>query len=329
LEVNLATYVGALEIIAEGSGAAAWNLATSAFNCRTSLTLPQTGIDQVFGTGPDVVFAGSGFPTGVASRTVGGFAVTGRWRFGSGCEHADWLVGSGRIASGGTSEAIPEQRSFFFRPEQATIVDTWHVLGMRGTGSHDWSVESQFVPEAFSQVFRSPIPRTGTFYRFTAPVIANLHFSAVATGIARCAIDAFAVLAGLKTPDGRVSGLLRERVQAQEAVALAHATLESARTYRESCVASSWEMMDREGNLTMEQQWNLRLAGTYAAQSAVKAVELVFTVSGTSGIEEENALSRCLRDVRVVAQSIAVQTVNYEQVGRAMLGLEPTGPTPL
>src|SRR4051812_22725320 len=101
LQVNLATHVGALEIVAQGNSAAAWNLATSAFNGFTALTLPMEGINEVFGKGPHVVFAGTGRADAAVVPEAGGFVVTGRFRFGSGCHHADWLVGGGRLTSSG------------------------------------------------------------------------------------------------------------------------------------------------------------------------------------------------------------------------------------
>jgi alkylation response protein AidB-like acyl-CoA dehydrogenase len=152
--------------------------------------------------------------------------------------------------------------------------------------------------------------------------VGALHFSAVATGIARRAIDSLVELAQTKTPTG-VRGLLRERVQAQEAVARAEVLLESARAYRASIVADVWATAERGEPLSVEQRARLRLAGTNATECAVRAVDLMFNAGTTTALEDASPLSHCFRDVHAVAQNINVLPIFYEYAGRVLSASTP------
>ena len=158
-EVDLQTLLDVIEAIADADGSAGWNLATASFGTLVALALPPEGIERIFGHGPDVIFAGSaGVGQGATAVPVpGGYRVTGRWRYGSGCVGADWLTGGCRVVDGDGGaprlrpDGQPEVRRAYFPPEQCQILDTWHVAGLRGTGSHDWAVEDVFVPDALTQ----------------------------------------------------------------------------------------------------------------------------------------------------------------------------------
>jgi alkylation response protein AidB-like acyl-CoA dehydrogenase len=166
-----------------------------------------------------------------------------------------------------------------------------------------------------------PRPWRGALYRVPLASVTALHFSAVATGMARRAIDTLAQLANVKTPH-RSPGLLNSRVQVQEALARAEVALESARAYRDQVVDEAWRVLEGGGSLSLEQRARVRLAGTNAAESAARAVDLMYAAGGTTSIEEDFPLSRFFRDVHVIAQHVTVLPLYYELIGRVFLGLE-------
>ncbi|HWC29390.1 MAG TPA: acyl-CoA dehydrogenase family protein [Dehalococcoidia bacterium] len=329
---DLRTFLEVIETVAYANGAAGWDVATSSMATLFAVGLPRSGLERVYGSSPDVIFAGTVTINRDAARAVptdDGYRVSGRWRFGSGCQDADWMICSAQLVDGGAAPGAVQQHIYAIQPrESVQIIDTWNVIGMRGTGSHDWSVEDALIPadqtEVTSRVQQRILERPweGLLYHFPLYSIAGLHFTAVATGLARRAIDALVDLAGLKVAT-RSTSLLRERIQVQDAVARAEAALESAKAYRERTIGEAWQTVAAGESLTMEQRARIRLAGTNAVEASVHAVDLMYNAGGTTSIEEANALSRCFRDVHVVSQSINVSTRNYEYAGRVFLGLEP------
>ncbi len=333
--IDLRTFVEVIETVARGNSAAAWDLAASSVATLFALGLPPDGLAGVYAKSPDVIFAGTATIDRDAAKAMAGedgYRVTGRWRFGSGCQDADWMISSAQvIEADGSPRPGPtgdvEMRYFIFPRPEVQVLDTWRVIGMRGTGSHDWAVHDAFVPEALSQKStlvqgpNVPRPWRGALYRVPLGSVTALHFSAVASGIARRAIDTLVELAKVKTPH-RAPGLLSDRVQVQDALARAEVALESARAYRDYAIDDVWTTLSAGGSLTIEQRARIRLAGTNAAESAAKAVDLMYGAGGTTSIEEGHPLSRFFRDVHVIAQHVTVLPLYYEQVGRAFLGLE-------
>ena len=186
----------------------------------------------------DLRLAGSIRPQGRALAVGGGYRIEGRWDFASGINHARWLlcpcVDVGRRQAGAHPARARRGRGrSWCRPRAPTILDTWRVLGLRGTGSHDFTVADVFVPESHSasptarrRPRRWPLydPRLFLTWVWTATV-------ANAMGIARGALDAFVELAATKATTTSTT-LLRDRPLVQARAAEAEAILSGARAYR-------------------------------------------------------------------------------------------------
>jgi alkylation response protein AidB-like acyl-CoA dehydrogenase len=216
----------------------------------------------------------------------------------------------------------------FFRVGECTIYDNWDMTGMRGTGSHDWSVDSVFVPEhrticvpgrlLFNQWQRWP----GVLYALPVHAITGAHHSVIATGIARAGIDALTELAGGKVRRGR-EGLLREQVHVQDAVARAEAVLGSAQAYRDAVTADIWNTVAVGQETTLLQRARCRLAAAHATDAARQTMDLMFRVGGTTSTRRTHQLARCWRDLYVVGQSAGISPEWYPLAGQALLGLDP------
>jgi alkylation response protein AidB-like acyl-CoA dehydrogenase len=261
----------------------------------------------------------------------GGYRVTGHWFFASGCMHSAALHGACRVFDGETPRlrATGEQevRMAFFHPKsQARIIDTWDVTGMRGTGSHDIEVEDLFVPEerTFSVAERRARV-TGPINRMHGFDLAGCGFCCVGLGVARAALDAFAELSQTKVPRGS-SDLLRDRATVQATVGEAEAILRSGRALLFDTVGDMWETVLAAQPITERQRADLRLAMTHAAQSAARATAMVCVAAGTTSIFTSSPLERYARDAEVVRRHNQLQLVNYEAVGRTVLGLESNSP---
>ena len=161
-EVEEETIVQVIEELARQDGSVGWNVMIASGAAIAASYLPETGLREVYRSGPSTVIAGALLPKGAAIPVPGGFRLTGHWTFASGCHQADWMLGSSTVMAHGTPrlrpDGSPDVRAFFVPIGACEILDTWHTAGLRGTGSHDWQVTDVFVPEeqSFPVLFRRP-----------------------------------------------------------------------------------------------------------------------------------------------------------------------------
>lgn len=335
-ELDLATCFQIIELMAEADGSVGWNLMNNSVIKLACLAFSDDCIEELFGSTPDQVIAGTLVPGGgQGARVDGGYRVTGRWRFGSGCREARWMIGNfDLVGSDGSvvqESDAPGVYRVAFPISDVTVIDTWDMTGMRGTGSHDWAVADVFVPahrvlfvpgRVFLNQWRDRWP--GTLYALPVHSIIGPHHSLMATGIARAAISAFSELAGAKIPRGRQgAGLLRDSAQVQEGLARAEAHLGGGRLFRSAAVADVWDSVAAGLSPTLEQIARCRLAGSFAADSARAAMDIIFRLGGTTSTVRSHRLAHCWRDLQVVGQAGAVSPDWYPLVGRTLLGLEP------
>ncbi|HEY1294295.1 MAG TPA: acyl-CoA dehydrogenase family protein [Chloroflexota bacterium] len=328
LQLDIPTFFRVVELISEADGSVGWNLTNNGIIQLTSLAFPDAGLEEIFGHGPDQVIAGTLVPGGGHGRRVeGGYEVSGRWRFGSGCREAQWMVGNFDLDDG--APETPGVHRMAVRVEDVTIIDTWDMTGMRGTASHDWSVTNVFVPER--RVLFVPGRVTlnqwqrwqGPLYQLPVHTIIGPHHSMIATGIARAGIEALVELAGGKVPRGQRGGLLRDQPHIQDMVARAEAHLGGGRAYRDGVVREVWATAAAGQVPDLDLCARCRLAGSFAADSARHAMDLMFRAGGTTSTQRTHRLAHCWRDLQVVGQAAAVNPDWYPVVGRHLLGMEP------
>jgi alkylation response protein AidB-like acyl-CoA dehydrogenase len=331
LGADILTALRVIEEVSRADGSTGWCLAMAINTFRASAQLAPEIRRQLFFSDPIGLSAGSARERGRAVAVPGGYRVTGRWFFASGCMHSALLHGACRVFDGDAprrrQNGDQEIRIAFFHPKSLVkIIDTWNVSGLRGTGSHDIEVEDLFVPEerTFSALDRRARV-TGAMNRIHGFDLAGCGFCCVGLGVARAAIDAFVELASVKTPRSS-SELLRERVMVQAQVGEAEAVLRSGRALLFDIVEDMWATALAGGPVTEQQRSELRMAMTHAAQSAAKATHMVCVAAGTTSIFAKSPLERYARDAEVVTRHNQLQFVNYEAVGRTMMGLESNSP---
>ena len=332
LGANILTTLEVIEEVARADGSTGWCLAMGINTFRQAAQLAPEVRREIFYSDAVGVSAGSANPRGRAVAVPGGYRVTGHWFFASGCMHSSALHGACRVFDDNETprlRATGEQEiriAFFYPKSQARIIDTWDVTGMRGTGSHDIEVDDLFVPEdrTFSAAERRARV-TGPINRMHGFDLAGCGFCCVGLGVARAALDTFAELSQTKVPRGS-SELLRDRGTVQATVGEAEAILRSGRALLFDVVGDMWETVLAAQPITERQRADLRLAMTHAAQSAAKATNMVCVAAGTTSIFASSPLERYARDAEVVRRHNQLQLVNYEAVGRTVLGLESNSP---
>ena len=323
-EVDATTLVAVLEELGRADGAAGWCAMIAATSGVVAAYLPRAVAETIYG--PAAAITGGVFaPSGTAVAVDGGYRVSGRWAFASGCQHCTWLMGGCVILDRGEPRLLPggmpDARMMLFPASAATIVDTWTVAGLCGTGSHDIAVTDVVVPADHAVSLVSDVPvATGTLYRFPVFGLLALGIAGVALGIARAALDELAALAGAKTPAGG-RRLLRDRPAIQAQVAEAEATLGAARAFVFEVVGAATRAAEA-GALTLDTRARVRLAATHAVASAAHAVDVAYAAGGGTAVYATSPLQRCFRDVHVVTQHMMVAPPTLELAGRVLLGVE-------
>ena len=329
-ELPPAVVFHAVEEISRADGAIGW--CTMIATCiSNSMGLLKADVGrEMAGCPADMRLAGSIRPLGRARAVDGGHRIDGRWDFASGVNHARWLMCPCVIWDGDkprrTCAGVPMTRIFWVPAESATILDTWHVLGLRGTGSHDFALADVFVPETRSVAITDPPIERGLLYD------PRLHLSWIwaatvgnAMGIARGALEDFRELASRKSTT-MSTALLRDRPLVQARVAEAEAILSAGRAYLQVAVGDLWARASRGESDLDAAVVQARLAITHGMQQAVRAVDVVFHAAGTNAVYERNPLERHFRDIHVAVQHAAGLPAHMEAAGKALLGLRPTDP---
>jgi len=334
LQADPLTYLRAVELLAEGSGSVGWNLCNNNIAQLVTLGLPDAGIQEIYGHGGDVAIAGTAVQGGGRAVPVdGGYRVTGRWPFGTGCQESAWMLGSFQILDGDQPRRSPDGasvywRGVFHRSEAQIVEGSWDVSGLRATGSFDWTVEDIFLPERRTMVHAGvPLDNQwshwpGISYALPAQAWVGPHHSAVITGIARAGIDALIELAGEKTPRGR-TGRLCENPQVQDAVGRADTILNAGRAYRSAMITELWNTIAAGEDTTLEQRARCRLAAVHAADCAREAMDLVYRQGGSTSYRRESRLAECWRDLQVVGQAVTIMPEWYPMGGRVFLKMDP------
>jgi alkylation response protein AidB-like acyl-CoA dehydrogenase len=265
LEVPPLTFYQVVEAVARLDGSTGWCTFIGGSDGLVGAYLAHQTAEEMFGRDPRVVLAGSVAPAGTATVVDGGYRVSGRWPYASGSQYCTWLFGVCHVTEGGqlrlTATGVPEVRVVLIPATQATILeDTWEVSGLAGTGSHDFTVEQVFVPEAYTCCFGPGMLRgphyQGPLYRFPLVGLFRLPVSAVALGIAQGAIEACIALA----PSKRAivgTGVLRDQPFFQARIAEAVALVPSARAWLHTAVQQAWASMLTSGTASVAERADL------------------------------------------------------------------------
>ena len=202
------------------------------------------------------------------------------------------------------------------------MYDTWHVVGLCGTGSNDFELGDVFVPsERAFRLYDPPLEPGFLYHPRTLLAAIWVLVSAVALGTARGAMDAFKELATEGTTISTT--LLRDRPQVQLKVGEAEAIIAGSRAYLLDAINAAWDSFSEDMPLPSPELTQARLAITHSIHQAVRAVDILFHAAGTNAIHRRNGLERRWRDVHVVAQHGAGLLSNYEFGGQAVMGLRP------
>ena len=324
-ELDLPAYVRVIEEIGKGDASTGWVTNQVAIFATYAARMPREAARAIWIDPPRSVVANTPLASAQAIVVPGGYRVTGRQGFSTGCRHATWLAAHATVVDQGRprlDEGSPEMRYCFVPRAEAELLDTWQVRGMRGTGTHHFAVSDVFVPEERTvKSVTAPLVETGPLYRVPRTLVFASGDAAVALGTARSCLATFVELATTKTPRA-MEALLRDQVMVQSEVGRAEAHLRSGRAFLIETVERLWAELTATGAVTLEQRAVLRLATTHAIRLAVQVVDAVYNLSGATAVYEGNPIQRYFQDVHVISQHLQARLAHYELVGRHWLGLK-------
>ncbi|NBA94271.1 acyl-CoA dehydrogenase family protein [Pseudomonas sp. R5(2019)] len=317
-ERSPAEFCKMVEDISHADGSAGW-VASFGMNPVYLAALPLATIEKIYANGPDVVFAGGIFPPQPATFVDGGLEVNGRWKFSSGCMGAS-LIGVGVAPKNGDMLGLP--RLAVMPREKVRVEETWDVVGLIGTGSHDVVVEGVVVPEDWTFVRGGPSNLTEPFFRYPSLSFATQVLSVVGLGVARAALDE---LSGMASGRISVTGApsLSDRPLAQVEMAKAEAALRSARAWFYEAIDDAWTSILNNQPVSVEQTNMLRLSSTHATRVAADVARTAQMLSGMSGVYRTSPLSRFVNDAQVITQHAFMGDMTYQNAGAIFFGNKP------
>jgi alkylation response protein AidB-like acyl-CoA dehydrogenase len=319
-QAALADALAVAEEFGRQDGSTGWTITLGFASGLFSDYLPAAAARSIFGS-QDAVLAGSFAPRGRAIRVAGGYRLSGRWSFMSGCQHSNWFFGGAaveNIASAPVAAVAPAARILIFAAAEGEIIDTWRTTGMRATGSHDVAVTDVFVPDAHTfpheGIARGPTPRPGQGYPRPFHEIAPLLLAAVGLGIARNAVESFVALAAEKTPSGMATKLATQAT-VHERIGRSEALLRAARTYLYTTAGEVTAASTETPPMVLP----ARLAAAHAAQTSVDVVTLLYQAAGGTSIYETSPLERCFRDVNTLTHHAMIAPGTFVAAGEWLL----------
>jgi alkylation response protein AidB-like acyl-CoA dehydrogenase len=331
LEVTTDQFIDITLPLAEACPSTAWAASFCAEHNWFVAHFPQETQEALFGGEyPYVVAPGVSTPIGAAIPVEGGYRVTGRWKWGTGVMHADWII-AGALVPGG--EAGPPRPLFcLFPAKDAVVLDTWHVAGMAGTGSNDIAVHDLFVPEARAVSLtalasgRGPGSRDYPNPLYRMPMLPFLAMTAAmsALGAARSVLAAYRGRLATTHVRWGAAAPQAEKPAAQIRLGKADVMIAAAEQVIRQAGRDNVASGALEGEAQMQARLSNRARIAYAVQLCREAVALLAEAAGSSAQRLDQPFQRAQRDLAVISTHVVFDVdTAYELNGRALLGLPP------
>jgi alkylation response protein AidB-like acyl-CoA dehydrogenase len=329
LELSVPEVLPLIEALSAADGSVGWVAMIGTASQMFCTRVPRQTFDRMFRDGADVLVVGVGTPAGRAEQIDGGYRVSGRWPFASGCQSAQWIAGHCVVHKDGApvmSGARPLTRFVVLPVEHWRIEDTWHASGLAGSGSHHVALDNVTVPEAESfDVLHGPSCVPGRFTSPIAPFLGSFH-AAVATGIATGAIADLVAMAGSGRRQLFATADLRDSPVFQHEFGRLGAELRAARALLEVQAESHWQRATA-GTLDDKTDFAQSLQGSaWIHATCTEVVSGCYTLGGSGTVLNASPLQRRLRDSHAARQHVFAQERFYARAGAHALGFPPVDP---
>jgi alkylation response protein AidB-like acyl-CoA dehydrogenase len=314
-----------IETLATGDTSAAW-CAMIGMDTPLYAGFLDDAVARNLFTDPDMITAGLILPVGRAERVPGGYRITGRWPFGSGITHADWVVAGCFVYRDGEPEPSPTGQPMHWRimiapRERFEIIDTWFTTGLAGSGSRDYRADDLFIPQEHSFSFTSP-RRDGPL---CTPEAILRNMPGVPLGVARAALDHVRELAANRT-DRAAGTSWADTYRVQMAIAESEMELGGARHAVYGSLRRQWDLLSSGAELDPDERVATVLARVNAFRVARSVVSRLYDLVATTAIYRPSPLDRWLRDLNTMRQHVIAQDQVIQSAGAFLLGGTPHNP---
>jgi len=325
LELDPLAIMSTIEDLCHADGSSGWTVLIGNSTAFFAWLDP-TAAGAMLAETTDVVSTSMFAPLGRAHLDGDTLVIAGRWPFNSGCLHAEWHQVAVTVMDGNRPalrpDGRPDLRFAFLQRDQAEIIDTWHSMGLRGTGSHDIEVRGLRLPiEQTAAPMLDPPEQEGALWQLGFFPLLAVLMSGFPLGVGRRALDELAALAPTKRR-GTSPGTVAEDLHAQYEVGRAEAGLQSAKTLVTDAVGTAWDLAMKGDALTQPQQARVMLAAQQAMHAAVTAVDVAFNLAGAGAVYTGHPLERCFRDIHTAHQHIAFSGEGFRGYARTRFGID-------
>ena len=323
-EADPVTQIDVIEAVSYIDSAAGWNFFIGAGALSLCAFYPDEAIQRIFADGHVPTMAGAIMP-GRAVPVDGGYRVTGRWSWASGVRHAEWV--SAHILADNGEGRPPTSLNAALPATDIEIHDTWHVVGLKGTGSCDFSANDLFVPAGFTFDMQTMQPqRGGPLYNIGLPGFVINELAGFALGVGRRALDTIIELAQTKRRGYGQQVPLPERAVFQRSIGECDLRLRAARSLVIEVMEKAWQTACAGNKPGPELQIEMRSATAYVLEVALDVTSRAFHHGAGTAIRLDNILQRCLRDLQVGATHLLGSDSSYELHGQVLLGFSDVNP---
>ncbi len=317
--------------LAEGCMSSAWVFGVmGVHNWQIALFDPRAPED-IWSRDTSVLIASSYMPKGLVKRVAGGFRFSGRWSFSSGIDHAEWVFLGGAVIPEGAA-GTPEYRTFLVPRADFKIIDNWHVMGLKGTGSKDVVVEDAFVPEYRTHNMKDSFSGTNPGLRVNPAPLYRLPFgqifvravSSASIGALRGALNAFRVFGSKHVSANDFSSTAQDPA-AQLAAADAALAIDEMRLGLFHSFDSMLSKLRSGQPLAIEERLHYRYQSALAAERCAEHVTRLFHSYGAQGIFLGNPIARFFADIHAARAHYANNPDRFgRSYGGVMLGQQNT-----
>lgn len=319
--------VDAVSEVGKVCGSTAWCMGFLMHHQWWLSYFPEAAQAAVYESDPRPKIVTAFAPMGKVTVVPGGYRISGEWMWGSGSDYCDWAIVGGFVPGRKNADGGPRLLNYLLRPGEFTVKDTWHCVGLKGTGSNNILVDDVFVPEEHTvdmeQAREGTAPGCslddGVLYRSSFAYQSPYGVVSPMMGIARGAYDAFVEFTRHRV--STVSGAqIAEAAPVQIRIGEAQAGIDGAYTILENLN----RILHDEAPVTLAHRIRAKRDFVFAAKLLAGAVDTLFDIGGARGLNEDNALQRAWRDTHAIANHLVLNPdVMYQNAGRAALGLQP------